>query len=156
MECRREANRRYNFGFVPGFDPSTKFIRDVRFLRFWEARNVCCSGELRRVDLIFINSQVVKKDEDVKAIVVCDDDWLPLSPKVVFDKSKESSEESTTKALSYVFVCMCFLCTSTVRASYLWCEQIAAECVYEGDNVVVGEITSVENGVSVALKLDRK
>ncbi|EOA19524.1 hypothetical protein CARUB_v10002436mg [Capsella rubella] len=28
MECRREARRRYNSGGVPGFDPSTKFIRD--------------------------------------------------------------------------------------------------------------------------------
>ncbi|KAL0708947.1 hypothetical protein Bca4012_015925 [Brassica carinata] len=28
MECWREAKRRYNSGGVPGFDPSTKFIRD--------------------------------------------------------------------------------------------------------------------------------
>ncbi|KAG2253321.1 hypothetical protein Bca52824_083457 [Brassica carinata] len=44
---------------------------------------------------------VVKKDEeDVKVIeIACDDDWLPPPPKVVFDKSKESGEDSTIKAL---------------------------------------------------------
>ncbi|KAF8080599.1 hypothetical protein N665_0933s0010 [Sinapis alba] len=43
---------------------------------------------------------VVKKDEDVKVIkVAADDDWLPPPPKVVFDKSKESGEDSTIKAL---------------------------------------------------------
>ncbi|WZZ50706.1 hypothetical protein YC2023_050813 [Brassica napus] len=29
------------------------------------------------------------RNEDVKVIVAGDDDWLPQSPKVVFDKSKE-------------------------------------------------------------------
>ncbi|CDY07394.1 BnaA07g24730D [Brassica napus] len=43
---------------------------------------------------------VVKKDEDVKVIeVACDDDWLPPPPKAVFNKSKESGEDSTIKAL---------------------------------------------------------
>ncbi|CAN6802979.1 unnamed protein product [Brassica oleracea] len=43
---------------------------------------------------------VVKKDEDVKVIeIACDDDWLPPPPKVVFDKRKESGEDSTIKAL---------------------------------------------------------
>ncbi|KAL0700888.1 hypothetical protein Bca4012_057010 [Brassica carinata] len=46
---------------------------------------------------------VAKKDEDVKVVKVIevagDDDWLPPPPKVVFDKSKESGEDSTIKAL---------------------------------------------------------
>ncbi|KAF2589144.1 hypothetical protein F2Q70_00038783 [Brassica cretica] len=36
---------------------------------------------------------------DVKVIVAGDDDWLPQPPKVVSDKSKESGEDSTIKAL---------------------------------------------------------
>ncbi|XP_058102213.1 malate synthase, glyoxysomal [Magnolia sinica] len=28
MECRRETQKRYNAGMLPGFDPATKFVRD--------------------------------------------------------------------------------------------------------------------------------
>ncbi|KAJ4972854.1 hypothetical protein NE237_006028 [Protea cynaroides] len=28
LECRKEAQRRYNLGALPGFDPSTKYVRD--------------------------------------------------------------------------------------------------------------------------------
>uniref|UniRef100_A0A0D3AK35 Uncharacterized protein n=1 Tax=Brassica oleracea var. oleracea TaxID=109376 RepID=A0A0D3AK35_BRAOL len=74
--------------------------------------NIGCSGELMRVDMLLLDSQVcsvptlefvtaltvVKKDEDVK-VIVAGDDWLTPSPKVVFDESKELGEESTIKAV---------------------------------------------------------
>ncbi|AEE34761.1 Ubiquitin domain [Arabidopsis thaliana x Arabidopsis arenosa] len=46
-------------------------------------------------------SQTVEKlDDDVKVIEVTgDDDWLLPPPKVIFDKSKDSVEDSTIKAL---------------------------------------------------------
>ncbi|KAG7589348.1 Rad60/SUMO-like domain [Arabidopsis suecica] len=46
-------------------------------------------------------SQTVEKlDDDVKVIEVAgDDDWLLPPPKVIFDKNKESVEDSTIKAL---------------------------------------------------------
>ncbi|CAN7000872.1 unnamed protein product [Brassica rapa subsp. trilocularis] len=76
--------------------------------------NIRCGGELMGVDMLLLDSQVcsvpplefvtaltvVKKDEDVKVIVAGDDDWLPPSPKVVFDESKELGGESTIKAVS--------------------------------------------------------
>ncbi|KAH0914690.1 hypothetical protein HID58_029136 [Brassica napus] len=75
--------------------------------------NIGCGGELMGVDMLLLDSQVcsvpplefvtaltiVKKDEDVKVIVAGDDDWLPPSPKVVFDESKELGGESTIKAV---------------------------------------------------------
>uniref|UniRef100_M4E0B8 Sugar phosphate transporter domain-containing protein n=1 Tax=Brassica campestris TaxID=3711 RepID=M4E0B8_BRACM len=71
------------------------------------------------VDMLLLDSQVcsvpplefvtaltvVKKDEDVKVIVAGDDDWLPPSPKVVFDESKELGGESTIKAVSSELKC---------------------------------------------------
>ncbi|KAF2613285.1 hypothetical protein F2Q70_00008456 [Brassica cretica] len=60
--------------------------------------NIGCSGELIRVDMLLLDSQVVKKDEDVK-VIVAGDDWLPPSPKVVFDESQELGGESTIKAV---------------------------------------------------------
>ena len=47
MECRREAKRRYNSGAVPGFDPSTKFIRDGE----WVCASVPPSVADRRVEI---------------------------------------------------------------------------------------------------------
>ncbi|XP_010415433.1 PREDICTED: uncharacterized protein LOC104701435 isoform X2 [Camelina sativa] len=46
-------------------------------------------------------SQTVEKfDDDVKVIEVTgDEDWLIPPPKVIFDKNKESVEDSTIKAL---------------------------------------------------------
>lgn len=42
----------------------------------------------------------MKEDEDVKVIeVTADDDWLLPPPKIIFDKNKESGEDSTIKAL---------------------------------------------------------
>ncbi|KAG5398442.1 hypothetical protein IGI04_020256 [Brassica rapa subsp. trilocularis] len=81
--------------------------------------NIRCGGELMGVDMLLLDSQVcsvpplefvtaltvVKKDEDVKVIVAGDDDWLPPSPKVVFDESKELGGESTIKAVSSELKC---------------------------------------------------
>ncbi|CAG7891178.1 unnamed protein product [Brassica rapa] len=47
MECRREAKRRYNSGAVPGFDPSTKFIRDGE----WVCASVPPAVADRRVEI---------------------------------------------------------------------------------------------------------
>lgn len=46
-ECRGEARRRYNSGGVPGFDPSTKFIRDGE----WVCASVPPAVADRRVEI---------------------------------------------------------------------------------------------------------
>ncbi|KAG2255288.1 hypothetical protein Bca52824_074582 [Brassica carinata] len=52
------------------------------------------------VDMLLLDSQVcyvplLECESDCSG----DDDWLPPSPKVVFDESKELGEESTIKAV---------------------------------------------------------